>query len=85
MKKIICSIALILVAFALACDDNESRYPGTILQWQLNPECAGIYRSILAPQIQEISAVRNLPQLRARMGCLRTAVNLEVDRLLCAA
>lgn len=48
-------------------------------------EWAGIYRSILAPQIQEISSVRNLPQLRARMGCLRTAVKLEVDRLLCAA
>jgi hypothetical protein len=41
MKKIICSIVFVLALFALACDDNEPRYAGTLLQWAMNPECAG--------------------------------------------
>jgi len=38
MKKLI--IAVILISsFIVSCDDNESRYPGTLLQQAFHPEC----------------------------------------------
>lgn len=72
MKKLIIAIIFVSGLLSFACDDSESRYPGTLLQQAFRPEC-----------IENEAVCRNDIEYRCFFGRYRIAAPCSLEGTTC--